>query len=58
MITCQHCDAQCKGHKWGKIKAGDGGWFFMNDGRAYCPRHVPEWVATWRARRDARKGER
>jgi len=40
-----HSDGQ-----WGKIKAGAEGWFFQKDGNAWCPAHIPDWVAEWRAR--------
>lgn len=26
-------------------------WFFMKDGTAFCPDHIPEWVEEWRNRR-------
>lgn len=34
-----------------RILASKEGWFFMKDGRTYCPDHNPPWVAEWRARR-------
>ena len=50
-VSCSQadCDATVKNHRWGKIKAE--GWFFQRDGQAWCPTHVPEWVAEWRANR-------
>lgn len=39
-------------HKWGTLAASDAGWFFQRDGRAWCPVHVPAWVAGWRRRND------
>lgn len=43
------CKATYKANKWGQIKAHDAGWFFQKDGQGFCPEHVPEWVAGWRA---------
>jgi hypothetical protein len=42
------CDATVPDHYWGKVKAA--GWFFQRNGDAWCPEHVPEWVAEWRSR--------
>lgn len=45
------CTNDIPNHRWSKIKADD--WFFSEQtGKAYCPDHIPEWVAGWRARRD------
>lgn len=50
------CDEQIKDHRWGKTKAS--GWFFSRDNtQAFCPEHVPDWVAGWRARKSASKGQ-
>jgi hypothetical protein len=48
--TCTHpgCPAKIADHRWGRTKAN--GWFFSKDGEAWCPDHVPRWVATWRAK--------
>jgi len=35
---------------WDNIKAQELGWFFQKDGRRWCPKHVPTWVAEWRAK--------
>lgn len=50
------CTESIRDHSWGKIKAT--GWFFQQDGTAWCPKHVPDWVASWRANRGKKwKGE-
>lgn len=51
MITyCQKrgCEASFKDHRWGASKAHDDGWFLQTNGTAYCPEHIPPWVAAWR----------
>lgn len=45
--SIEGCPASVADHYWGKVKAI--GWFFMRDGTAYCPEHLPEWLAEWRA---------
>lgn len=61
-VVCDHlsedkkndCEAKIKNHAWGRIKAE--GWFFSRDpDRAYCPNHIPSWVAEWRARKKEKK---
>lgn len=49
---CAHpgCDANHPAGKWGDIRAAEKGWFHSKSGDAYCPKHVPQWVAKWRAR--------
>lgn len=47
-MRCVDCEAEAADHKWGRIKAGEAGWFFTRDGKAYCPSHIPEWVKKWR----------
>jgi len=37
--------------KWNIMKAEREGWFFQKDGTCWCPKHVPEWVEEWRAKR-------
>ena len=51
-IPCSEpeCPATAKGHRWGKIHAQRSGWFFQLDGRAWCPDHLPSWLAAWRRR--------
>lgn len=49
-VKCENCDDNVPNHYWGKVKAD--GWFFQRDGRAYCPKHVPEWVANWRKEKE------
>lgn len=33
------------------IAAGHKGWFMQKDGQAWCPKHTPDWVASWRERK-------
>ncbi len=47
------CDKTYPNHKWGRIKAK--GWFIELNGRSWCPDHIPEWVASWRARKKEKK---
>jgi hypothetical protein len=42
------CDATHKDDKWSSIRAHYEGWFEQLNGDAYCPNHIPEWVASWR----------
>lgn len=51
-VGCVHpgCEATHPSGKWGDIRAAETGWFHSKSGDAYCPRHVPQWVAKWRAR--------
>jgi hypothetical protein len=48
MIKCsfEGCTNAIKDHLWGHIKAE--GWFFKRNGDAWCPDHIPAWVAKWR----------
>lgn len=42
------CEQTCRTHRWAKTKSG---WFQSRDGVLnYCPSHIPDWVAQWRAR--------
>lgn len=55
-VFCQHegCMANHADHAWGHIKAD--GWFHSRDGtQAFCPQHLPDWVAGWRAQQAAKK---
>jgi hypothetical protein len=52
MVQCQECPAECKDHKWGRIAAHNGGWFFTRSGLGYCPLHVPSWVSLWRQEKE------
>lgn len=49
-IRCNDCSASVGNHKWGRIRAQADGWFFTMAGDAWCPLHVPQWVAEWRKR--------
>lgn len=50
VTKCEKCSATCSNHKWGMIRAYNEGWFFSKDRKAFCPAHVPSWVAGWRMR--------
>lgn len=43
------CNTRHKKNRWATSNAGKTGWFFQKDGSVYCPDHVPDWVAAWRA---------
>ena len=53
-VVCEHdeCDASYHTHKWDAIKEGEN-WFQQKDGTAWCPQHIPDWVAEWRKRKKA-----
>jgi hypothetical protein len=45
------CTATHPGSKHDAIKAQQGGWFnSKKTGVSFCPAHVPDWVAAWRAK--------
>lgn len=50
------CLASHPAHQWGNKRAESEGWFHQKNGTAWCPAHVPQWVAEWRAKRKARSG--
>lgn len=52
------CTASIPGSKSHQIRAAEQGWFFQQNGDAWCPEHTPEWVAEWRARTPARERSR
>lgn len=54
--TEEGCEATVRDHYWGRVKSG---WFFsmQNPGQQWCPKHIPEWVAEWRAKRDGDMAE-
>lgn len=42
------CDAKTRSH--------GSAWFFTADDlMAFCPKHLPEWVAEWRAKKQAER---
>lgn len=45
------CDESIKDHYWGRVHAGEAGWFFQKNGDSWCPDHNPPWVAEWRSRK-------
>jgi hypothetical protein len=53
MTRCNEpgCVAEHPAHHWANKRAETQGWFHQKDGRAWCPAHVPAWVAAWRAKR-------
>ncbi len=39
------CDKEVPANnKWARIHAHAEGWYFMKDGRSFCPRHRPSWA--------------
>lgn len=56
LVYCSEaaCESNHPCGKWGDIKALNDGWFAMQNGTVFCPDHVPEWVAGWRAKRAPR----
>lgn len=44
------CEETFMPHHWGNIRAQNDGWFLQKNGDAWCPDHIPEWVAEWRQR--------
>lgn len=59
-VTCLRdgCPASFPGSKWDTMQAQREGWFFPkehNGVRGWCPEHLPEWVAEWRARQAAKR---
>lgn len=40
-------------HEWGTKAAQRAGWFMQRNGDSWCPAHIPEWVAGWRAGKTA-----
>jgi hypothetical protein len=46
------CTVTHPGDKFASIRAKDAGWFHRRDGsEAFCPEHLPDWVVSWRARK-------
>lgn len=51
------CTASRPGSKHDAIRAAAEGWFdSQKTGESFCPAHVPEWVAQWRARKQEKAG--
>lgn len=50
--TCAHpgCETNHPSSRFDDSKAVSEGWFHQRDGTAWCPEHLPEWVAEWRAK--------
>lgn len=45
MSTCVKCDRQVQADsKWASIRAQGTGWYFHEDGRAFCPDHRPNYA--------------
>lgn len=42
-------------HHWGTKQAGREGWFMQRNGVAWCPKHIPDWVAEWRKKKAEEK---
>jgi hypothetical protein len=52
-VKCARCPRTAPGDKWGRIRASGQGWFFSREeDAAYCPDHIPDWVAGWRKRKE------
>jgi len=53
LIKCAEpeCEHTIKSHAWSVIK--NDGWFHQWSGNSWCPDHHPEWVAEWRAKKEA-----
>lgn len=49
------CTASFRDHRWGATKAHDEGWFLQQNGDAWCPEHVPDWVAQWRKKQQRKE---
>jgi hypothetical protein len=51
-VICDHpgCTNQFKLTYLDIASPGSEGWFQKKDGDAWCPDHIPEWVAKWRAK--------
>lgn len=43
------CTATFRDHRWGQTKADD--WFHQRNGDSWCPKHIPVWVESWRAKK-------
>lgn len=60
-VTCARqadlgCEASIPGSRHDQIRAQEAGWFFSRqESAAYCPDHVPDWVAGWRKRQQAKR---
>lgn len=42
-------------YRYAVIQAHANGWFSMMDGSSWCPKHNPEWVKEWRAKKALRE---
>lgn len=53
VVTCaaQGCVASHNNDRWSRVRAHEAGWFESRRGGSFCPEHVPDWVAGWRAKR-------
>lgn len=38
------CATSTPGHRYGKIRAAEAGWFFQRSGVGWCSAHVPTWA--------------
>lgn len=43
------CLAKIQNNPFARIKAEF--WFFMRSGKAFCPEHIPAWLAEYRKRK-------
>lgn len=49
------CDERIEGDHYKTLRAAKMGWFFKQNGEAWCPLHLPAWVPEWRAKKAAGK---
>lgn len=51
----EKCSSSFPNHKHGTIDAHQRGWFLQRSGDAWCPDHIPDWVAEWRAKKSKKE---
>lgn len=50
------CKNEFRAHEWGTKRAQREGWFLQKNNDKWCPDHLPEWVAEWRAKNGFKNG--
>jgi hypothetical protein len=43
------CQEFFNSSRFDAIRAKEAGWFEQKNGDVWCPAHIPDWVAGWRA---------